>query len=434
MRPKTDRPTDQTPRIAAFVIEDLPVAGRSGYCTYNRAFVEALLARGWETHLIVLGPRLPAPVFNPATVLGLPSIRVHIPAARYALGRFWVTDPQAAARAWFRVLSSLWPRRFSSWLSARRRGESGAMVATAIGRMSGSVDAQRVRKLLERIHPDVILVDTVLRAPAVAAADRSVPRVLVSHDVFFKRCESLAAGGLAPRPFVTPELERTLLSGFSTVIAISDSDAADMATLAPTMPIRTLRSPIAAAPATPTLPSGPTRILYLGSAAHHNVEGLRWFLATTWPMIIDEYPETLLDIVGTIGETFAEVPAGVRVHGALADIGPVAGQATFAINPVRSGSGLKIKMLDYFAHGLPCVTTSVGAQGFPESPDRPIAIADSPAQFALCVTSWARDRTAIVQVRAAAHRYVTQFSLSSFESDLTGILAAISARDAARTP
>lgn len=420
-------------RIAAFVIEDLPVAGRSGYCTYNRAFVEALVAAGWETHLIVLGPRLPAPLFNPATLLSMPSVRLHIPSARYLFGRFWVVEPRAAARAWFHLLSSLWPRRFGTWLASWRRRQPSAAGTTVIGRMCGAADAQRVGKLLEGIRPGVVLVDTIFRAPSVASVDSSVARVLVAHDVFFKRCESLAGAGLAPTPYVTPEIERTLLAGFATVVAISDADAADLALLAPTAAVKTLRSPIAAAPATATPPDGVTHILYLGSAAHHNVEGLHWFLEAIWPAIIEECPGTILDVVGTIGETLASAPAGVRVHGPLPDIRAVARQATFAVNPVRAGSGLKIKMLDYFAHGLPCVTTTVGAHGFPESFDRPIAIGDTPAEFARCVTSWIGDRTVIVQTRAAAHRYVTQFSLSYFEQDLTALLNLISARESRPT-
>jgi len=425
----TARAATKRTRIAAFVIEDLPLAGRSGYCTYNRAFLAALVAGGWETHLIVLGPRLPAPVFRPATVLGMSSVRLHIPAARYCLGRYWVTAPRSAARAWFHVLSARLPRRIAAWVASRRRPQSSAIGAAVIGRMSGLADSLLVGSLIKRIRPDVILVDTIFRAPAVASVDESVPRVLVAHDVFFKRCASLAGAGLAPTPFVTVVQERELLTAFATLIAISDNDAADLRMLAPTTPVSTLRSPIASASTTATLPDGPARILYLGSAAHHNVEGLRWFLETTWPTIVEECPGITLDVVGSVGEALPDVPAGVRIHGRLADISTVAKSAAFAINPVRAGSGLKIKMLDYFAHGLPCVTTSLGAQGFPESADRPIGIGDSPREFAGCVSAWERDRTAIVQLRAAAHRYVTQFSLSSFNLNLTALLNAVSASE-----
>ncbi len=41
--------------------------------------------------------------------------------------------------------------------------------------------------------------------------------------------------------------------------------------------------------------------------------------------------------------------------------------ADIAINPMFSGSGINIKMLDYMACGIPCVTTEIGARGIKEA-------------------------------------------------------------------
>ena len=46
--------------------------------------------------------------------------------------------------------------------------------------------------------------------------------------------------------------------------------------------------------------------------------------------------------------------------------------ADVALNPMQSGSGTNLKMLDYFAAGLPVVTTAIGAiwQHFPKRSPR----------------------------------------------------------------
>ena len=424
MRAQTHQPRTSRVGTVAFVIEDLPTPGSAGYRTYNRAFVQALRTGGWDVHLLVTGPRLPALVFDADALLLIPGVFIHFLAARTLFRRQWTTEPRAAVRAIFRALTDPRRPRLAALVAAMRGRRVTAGTSTAIGRLADARDARQVERLLRRIQPDAVLVDTIFRSAALPQGAWRFGRILVAHDVFFRRCESLAAHGMTPRPLVTPELERELLSGFDQIVAISDNDAADLRTLAPTIPVTTLRCPIQIAVATPTPVESPGRVLYLGSAGHHNVDGLRWFLADIWPQIILVRPELMLDVVGAIGHAIGAVPVNVIVHGTVPDITPIAARAMFAINPVRAGSGLKIKMLDYFAYGLPCVTTSTGAEGFPRSSDWPMSICDSSDEFISCVVEWAADRTRIERLRASAHRYVTQFSITTFERELDGVVRA----------
>ncbi len=59
------------------------------------------------------------------------------------------------------------------------------------------------------------------------------------------------------------------------------------------------------------------------------------------------------------------VPKNVKLYGKLSNekLREVYAAADIAINPMISGSGLNIKMLDYMAAGLPVVSTEVGARG-----------------------------------------------------------------------
>jgi Glycosyl transferases group 1 len=423
---QTHQPRASRVGTVAFVIEDLPTHGSAGHRTYNRAFVQALRTGGWDVHLLVTGPRLPALVFDAEALLSIPGVHIHFLAARTFLGRRWTTDPRAATRAMFRALSDSRHPWLAALMAAVRGRRATAGTSRAIGRLADARDARWVVRLLGRIRPDAVLVDTIFRSAALPRAAMPFGRVLVAQDVFFRRCESMAAHGMTARPFVTAALERELLSGFNQIVAISDTDAADLRALAPSVPVTTLLCPIQVELATPAPAEYPGRILYLGSAGHHNVDGLRWFLADMWPRIVEMRPELMLDVVGAIGATIGGVPANVKVHGTVADITPIASRALFAINPIRAGSGLKIKMLDYFAYGLPCVTTTTGAEGFPKSPDWPMSICDSSDEIISCVVAWAADRTRIEQLRASAHRYVTQFSITSFERELDGVIRASS--------
>src|SRR5439155_1139444 len=55
------------------------------------------------------------------------------------------------------------------------------------------------------------------------------------------------------------------------------------------------------------------------------------------------------------------------------------------VNPMRYGAGLKQKFLDSLAAGLPFVTTTVGAEGFPLVALRESLVADDPAGLARAI-------------------------------------------------
>jgi O-antigen biosynthesis protein len=55
----------------------------------------------------------------------------------------------------------------------------------------------------------------------------------------------------------------------------------------------------------------------------------------------------------------------VQLLGHVDDLSQVYGRVRLAIAPLRSGAGIKGKVLEAFAAGLPCVMTPVAAEGLP---------------------------------------------------------------------
>lgn len=49
---------------------------------------------------------------------------------------------------------------------------------------------------------------------------------------------------------------------------------------------------------------------------------------------------------------------------------------------MRYGSGTRIKILEAFAHRIPVVSTTVGAEGLDVEHERELLLADDPAEFA----------------------------------------------------
>ncbi|HMN04703.1 MAG TPA: glycosyltransferase [Flavobacteriales bacterium] len=122
-------------------------------------------------------------------------------------------------------------------------------------------------------------------------------------------------------------------------------------------------------------------LLYVGTLSWPaNADGLLWFLADIWPKLRHRHPALTMDIVGrgadgTLQQAVAAAP-GVTLHGFVDDLEPFYRKSKVFIAPLRFGSGTKVKVITAMYRGLPCATTSVGAEGLDLVPDRHIMLAN----------------------------------------------------------
>lgn len=213
-----------------------------------------------------------------------------------------------------------------------------------------------------------------------AAVPPGVLTLVDTHDVVSRRDADLVAlGERLDRPVLSAEQERRQLLDFDCVLAICQPDA-DVFTqwLGPD---RVLLVPHShAACAWPAQPQG-RRLLFVGSHYTPNREALRWFLSEVWPLLGDL--GFSLDVVGTVGKAWGPpVPAGVLMHGPQEDLAAFYARADICINPVRHGSGLKIKTIEALAHGKALVSTSHGSRGLEAHAGKAFWVADDAASFA----------------------------------------------------
>jgi glycosyltransferase involved in cell wall biosynthesis len=115
-----------------------------------------------------------------------------------------------------------------------------------------------------------------------------------------------------------------------------------------------------------------------------NVDALQFFLAQIWPLVIDNLTDCEFAIVGPDlpGGMLENVPGTVRYLGHLPEIWDWLESLRLTAAPLRYGAGAKGKVASSLAAGLPCVTTSVGAEGMELQHGVNVLIADSPRDFA----------------------------------------------------
>ena len=115
-----------------------------------------------------------------------------------------------------------------------------------------------------------------------------------------------------------------------------------------------------------------------------NIEGVHWFCSKILPRIKKECSESRVYIVGKNPSSSIQRLAGgdIVITGFVEDVREYMAKAAVFIVPLRSGSGMRIKILNALAMGKVVVSTSVGCEGIDVEHGKNIYIADTEEEFA----------------------------------------------------
>ena len=104
-----------------------------------------------------------------------------------------------------------------------------------------------------------------------------------------------------------------------------------------------------------------------------------------WPKIQQQLPDVALHIYGAYPSERAwqlnEPQKGLHIHGSVADLDATLHAHRVLLAPLRFGAGLKGKVMDAWYHGMPVITTPVGAEGLFPSLLWGGSIAETPGDF-----------------------------------------------------
>jgi glycosyltransferase involved in cell wall biosynthesis len=100
--------------------------------------------------------------------------------------------------------------------------------------------------------------------------------------------------------------------------------------------------------------------------------------------------------------------ASARVHalGHVPDLLPLLEGSRMTVVPLRYGAGVKGKIVTSLAHGVPVVSTPVGAEGMGLTHDVNVLVADGPEAFAQAVVRLHEDEAVWNRLSQGALAYV----------------------------
>jgi len=114
-----------------------------------------------------------------------------------------------------------------------------------------------------------------------------------------------------------------------------------------------------------------------------NYDSLQWFLSEIFPLILARNKKIKLYIYG--GGKGIKIPAHLKENifnkGFVVDLWEDLLSKKVAVVPLRIGSGIRIKIIEMLAAGLPMVSSSVGVEGIKCENDKQIILADDAEKF-----------------------------------------------------
>ena len=275
--------------------------------------------------------------------------------------------------------------------------------------------AERVAALVERATFDVVHAE---QPHALAACDpalvRGVPVVLRAHNV---ETDLWTAAGREPglRGWMArreagrvARWEAGAVRRAAATVALTETDAQRLRALAgPESRVDHVAAPFPAelARAAAALPGDPAVVVAGSGGWLPNERGAAWFVQDVWPAVAARAPGARLHLFGGAGP----VPERAERHPVPADSRDLFAPGSIHVVPLLFGSGVRMRILEAWARGVPVVATGAAAAGLDARNGIELLVEDSPQGLSNAIQRLADDRAlaqglvAAARARLAAH-------------------------------
>lgn len=160
-----------------------------------------------------------------------------------------------------------------------------------------------------------------------------------------------------------------------------------------------------------------------------NTDAIIYFCQEVLPILRKIIPQLRLRIVGSAptDEIRALASEDITVVGFVPETTSYLLSSDISIAPLRYGGGIKGKIGEALAHGLPVVTTSIGSEGFGFQVGKDVLVGDTPQAFAEAIVTLWRDRSLYDSVRKNGWGYINdRYSIQAVDHLITPIFERLS--------
>jgi glycosyltransferase involved in cell wall biosynthesis len=299
--------------------------------------------------------------------------------------------------------------------------------------------AAGMQPLLDRVAAtrkfDVVAVEDnpvgVLHFPA------GTPVVLTEHEAIRAPASQWHSARLSERPLRALRARDwkrwdtflpALWERFDLLQVFCEADAAEVRRIAPALAPRIRIDPygMILPPACDPAREQAGTVLFTGTFAHlPNRDAALWLAREIMPAVRRRYPRARLRIVGSAPppEILALAGEGIEAIADAPSMEPHLEAAAVVVAPVRSGGGMRMKVLEAMARRKAVVTTALGAEGFASlEPVLPLLVADDSEGIASAIASLLGDEGERLELGRRAREFAERHhSPAAWAARLEGV-------------
>lgn len=292
-----------------------------------------------------------------------------------------------------------------------------------IDRFRSAAFSEKLRQVLLQETFDIVQLESLYMTPYidVIRANSQAKIVLRAHNVeaaLWQRQAEQEKNPVKRRWFRSlakklEDYERITIPLVDAVVPITEEDAAVFRKMIPgKIPVHVL--PFTRPPQTThaSQPIEPLSVFHLGSMDWlPNIEAVKWLTQEIWPMVIKSVPDAQLHLAGRSLDKNDPAFAGKQIanHGEVSDAAEFISQFGIMVAPLRSGGGMRIKLIEAMDARKAIVATTIGAEGTGATNGKELLLADNTQAFAEAIVRLLKDEALAKTLGSHAKEFSTKY-------------------------
>jgi len=267
---------------------------------------------------------------------------------------------------------------------------------------------ERLKQLISNQEIDFCIIEYLHNSYFLNYLPSHIITFLDTHDIISERTKEFRKYNYESLySEINQEIETAIFKLFNYVILICDIDFNLAKKFVP-------ESKLILMPHSPNMKNKTPReivkcIGFVGSEYLPNFDALKIFIKECWPNIFSRF-NVSLNIYGNVAKLFRNIPSDLQINliGFVSQVELIYNEIDIAINPVRFGSGVKIKNIEAMANSIPLVTTLHGARGIENASNFGFLVGNGKDEFIQSLSSLIQNYDYRKIMGENAYRYVSE--------------------------